>query len=81
MARTTTPSGTSPHTRCRRVELLFPDDVDMMDNDRETTMSVRTIFTATTAALLLALLTVKGDAQEIAGPFAALAGTGRAAAP
>ena len=37
-------------------------------------MSVRTIFTATVAALLLALLAVKGDAQAIAGPFAVLAG-------
>ena len=37
-------------------------------------MSVRTIFTATAAALLLALLAVKGDAQAISGPFAALAG-------
>ena len=37
-------------------------------------MNVRTIFTATTAALLLTLLAVKGDAQPIAGPFAALAG-------
>ena len=39
-------------------------------------MSVRTIFTATAAALLLALLAVKGDAQAIAGPFAALAASG-----
>ena len=37
-------------------------------------MSVRTIFTATAAALLLVLLALKGDAQAIAGPFAALAG-------
>ncbi len=37
-------------------------------------MSVRRIFTATAAALVFALLAVKGDAQAIAGPFATLAG-------
>jgi hypothetical protein len=37
-------------------------------------MSVRTIFTAAAAALLLALLAAEGDAQAIAGPFTAMAG-------
>ena len=37
-------------------------------------MSFRAIGAAATGALLLALLTTKGDAQATAGPFAALAG-------